>query len=340
MRRETRQLYNQMLGYMAESYEVTDTREQFTATEPMAQSFNDAVQESSAFLQQISVIPVVDILGELVILTVPSSVAKRTNVSDDNPRKPQIIGGMTDRKYECKLTEFDVGISYALMDTWARYGNLHTRYMPAIYKRIALDRIMIGWHGNDAAAETDRETYTKLEDVNKGWLYDLKTNLPGHYYLGENTVEEGDPVYELQIGETGEYQNINQLVYSVGSLIEDKDRTGNEVAIIGRGFVAKDMNKILAKHAETPSEMIHFDILSKSYGGYKSVMVPNFPEYGLLVTDPKNLQIYYQLSSMRRQSKDQPEYNRVVDFISQNEAYMIGELAAAAAIEAANVKFV
>lgn len=332
MRRETQDAFQAMLIMMAESYGVTNPHEAFTATEPMAQAFNDAIQETSGFLQEISVIPVVDIKGELVTMEIPSTVAKRTAVTSVNGREPIVLGAFSDRNYECKFTEFDVSIAYALMDAWARYGNLHTRYMKAIYRRIALDRILIGWHGTSAAAATDNVANPSLQDVNMGWIHDLKTNNPAHYLL------EGATAGKIQIGAAGDYKNIHQFVYDIGSLIKDEYRTGREVAIMGRGLVAHDMNQVLGTHGETPTEGLHFDVLGKSYGGYKSVFVPGFPELGLMVTDPKNLQIYLQASSLRRKNEDQPKFNRIVDFISQNEAYMIGELNAVAGVEAGNVE--
>lgn len=334
MRKKTEDKYNVMLDRMGAAYGARDARESFSASVPMAQKLNDAIQDSSDFLKKISIIPQEDIKGEVDTMVIPTTLAKRTNVAEGD-REPTMDPDLSERTWECKFTEFDVGITYIKLDQWARFKDFAQRYMNAIYLRIALDRIMIGWHGTSAAAATDRDANPNLEDVNTGWLFDLKTNNAGHY-VTEGDVEAG----KIQIGETGDYQNLHQLVYDVGTLIEDKDRTGQEVAIIGRGLVAKDMNKVLAKHGETPTEMAHFDILSQSFGGYKSVMVPNFPEYGVLVSDLANLQLYWQLSSLRRKAEDQPKKNRVVDFISQNECYRIGNLDGAAAIEAENVKFV
>ncbi len=335
MRRETRLLFNQMLAAMAKAYDVDSATAQFSATEPMAQLLNDAIQESDAFLSEISIIPVDDIKGEVLDMQIHSTVAGRTDTTGDGERQPQMAGAPDGRQYECKQTNFDVGILYSLLDAWARYKNFRQRYMNAVYRRIALDRILIGWFGMSAAATTDRAANPKLQDVNKGWIYDLKTN-NAENYLTTGAVEAG----KIQIGATGDYKNIDQLVYDVSSLIPQEHRTGREVVIIGQQLVAHDMNKVLGEHAETPTEKVNFQILGKSYGGLRSVIVPQFPENGLLVTDPKNLQLYYQRTSLRRQSADEPKKNRVADYISQNEAYAIGNLKAAAGIEAANVKFV
>ena len=335
MRRETRILFNQLRASMAQSYGVEITTEEFAATIPMAQKLNDAIQASSGFLQQISIIGVEDIKGEIVDLQIHSTIAGRTDTSGAGERSPQLAQEPDGRGYECKDTEFDVGITYALLDAWARYPDFRKRYMDAVYKRIALDRLLIGWYGESAAANTDRATNPLLQDVNTGWIYDLKTNNAGNYL-----TEGGNVAGKIQIGAAGDYKNVDALVYDIGSLITPENLTGNEIAIVGRGLVAYDMNKVLSEHAETPSEKVNFQILGKSYGGFKSAVIPQFPVYGVLITDPKNLQLYYQLSSLRRKSEDKSSKKMVIDWISQNEAYRIGNLDAISGAESANVEFV
>lgn len=335
MNRETQEKFNQLMKNMAQSYGVSSMSENFAATTPMAQKLNDAIQASSAFLSRISIIPVVDIMGEVLDMQIHSTVAGRTDTSGAGERTPQMAGAPDGRQYVCKQTNFDVGILYALLDAWARYNNFSQRYMSAVYKRIALDRIMIGFYGMSAAATTDRVANPKLEDVNTGWLYDLKTSKPENY-LSEIVAESG----AITLGPGGDYKNVDQLVYDVGSLIPEHHRSGSEVAIVGKGLVAHDMNKVLGAHAETPTEKVNFQILGKSYGGYTSVIVPQFPDYGMLITDPVNLQIYLQSSSMRRHTENQPKKNRIVDYISQNEAYRIGNLNAAAAIDHSKLQIV
>ena len=335
MKRHTAAVYSAMLLAMAEAYEVSEQqiREQFAATEPMAQSLNDAIQDSSELLKQISVFGVDDPTGEVLTMAIASSLAKRTDVSAGD-RQPTLAGTPTDRKYATKLTEFDVGIAYALLDVWARYPDFQQRYMNAVYRRIALDRIMIGFYGESAAAVTDRDTYPNLTDVNIGWLKDLETNMSEHF------ITEGTVADTISIGSTGDYKNIDHLVSDVKSIIPKMYRTGSEVAIVGEGLVTYDMNKTYQVHGEDPLQKAHIKLLGKSYGGIPAVTVPHFPDNGCMVTDLKNLHLYWQRSGVRRQNENQPARNRVVDYISSNDAYMIGELNGCAAIKAANVSFV
>lgn len=335
MRNETRKVYNAMLATLAVKYDVSTTAEKFTATPPMAQKIQDAIQSSAAFLNEVSLINVEDMKGQIVDLTIHSTIAGRTDTTGDSKRNPQLAGSPKGRDYECTQTDFDVAIDYALLDQWARYPDFARRYMNAVYRRIALDRILIGFYGMSAAATTNRTTNPLLQDVNFGWMYDLITNNP------ENYMTEGATAGKIRLGDFSgaDYKNVDQMVYDILQMIPVEHLTGNEVVILGKELVAKDMNKVLGDHGTTPSEKSKFELLGKSYGGLKSLVVPQFPARGVLITDPKNLQIYVQNSSVRRFTKEQPEQNRVADFISQNEAYRIADLEGVAGLNGSAVVF-
>ncbi len=334
MRPDTRKQFNFLQAAMAKSYGTDNAAQQFTATVPMAQSLNDAIQKSDDFLKRISIIPRADLKGEVLTMSALGTVASRTNTSSTGERVPQQAGGPTDRKYDMAKTDFDVAIKYQLLDTWARFPDFKSRYSKGVARRIGLDRLLIGWYGMSVAATTDRVANPLLEDVNKGWIYDLKTNKPAHY------VTEGAVADSIKLGATGDYKNLDQLVFSIHSLLAKEHLTGNEVAIIGQGLVTWEMGKMLADHAGTPTEKNAIKVLGKSYGGLESLVVPNFPDNGLLIVDPSSLHIYYQDSSVRRQSVDNPRKDQVEDYLSMNEAYMIADLDACAGIEAENVAFV
>ncbi|GAA4649036.1 phage major capsid protein, P2 family [Kistimonas scapharcae] len=335
MKPRTREQFNALRAAMAESYGVTeqDVKECFAVSEPMETRLNTAIQDSSEFLQRITMLPVTDRKGQAVTIGVRKPLAKRTNTTNKD-RSPTQMGSPEGLEYICKLTEFDVAFSYDLLDAWARFDNFMALYMAQVYRRIALDRILVGWHGTSAAAETDPGTNTNLEDVNIGWLHLLKTHKPEHY-LTESTASSG----KITIGAAGDYKNLDQLTYDVYSMIPDAQRTGAEVAIVGRQLVANDMGKALASHAQQPTEKGQILVLDKSYGGLPTIVVPGFQESGVMVTDTENLALYYQEGKSRRQQMDNSKRNQVEDYISSNDAYMIENLDGIAAIEAANVEF-
>ncbi|MES2233219.1 MAG: P2 family phage major capsid protein [Pseudomonadota bacterium] len=53
--------------------------------------------------------------------------------------------------------------------------------------------------------------------------------------------------------------------------------------------------------------------------------VPYIPEGTILITTFANLSVYWQIGARRRYLKEEPEWNRVSNFESSNEAYVVEE---------------
>lgn len=334
MKERTRLKFSKIQDAMCKAYALKTTKEAFAVSEPMETRLNSAIQNSSQFLQRISMLPVTDRKGQAVTLGIYSPLAKRTDTSNKD-RTATPMTAPDGIEYECKLTEFDVSFSYDLLDAWARFDNFMDLYMQQVYRRIALDRILVGWRGESIAPETNLQTNPDLEDVNLGWIHLLKTYMKEHY-LQESTASSG----KITLGASGDYKNLDALVYDVYCMIDDAQRTGSEVAIVGRHLIANDMGKALATCAYDPRQKAQVDELDRSYGGLPAITVPGFPDKGVMVTDTENLALYYQEGKTRRQMADYPKRNRVEDFISSNDAYMIENLKGVAGIEAANVELV
>lgn len=318
---------------LAASYNVATVAETFNVSVPKAVALIQHVQQSIAFLSMVSVIPVTDSKGDIVMLHAPTSVASRTDTSGSAERVAQVVGHKTARTYEVTQTNYDVGLRYSDVDAWRRFSDYDKRILSMIYRRIGLDQLTVGWYGQNCAATTNRTTYPLLQDVNYGWLYDLYTNQPENYIK----AEEGQ---KLKLGKGGDWQNLDHLVFELYSLIPEENRTGGEIALVGRQIVAWESGKIFAEHGQTPSEKTKFAALSKTYGGLPAMTPACFPDKGVLVTDPKNLQIYVQENSLRRQLIDNPRKDQVEHYQSQNECYRIGDLEAAAAVNCEDIEFV
>lgn len=56
------------------------------------------------------------------------------------------------------------------MDAWARFPDFYAKWKAFVERAIALDMIMIGWHGTSVAVDTDRKANPLLQDLNIGWL--------------------------------------------------------------------------------------------------------------------------------------------------------------------------
>ena len=334
MKNQTRLMFNKLTDAMAKAYGVADVTQKFSVDIPQETKLNDAIKASIDFLGMINMEGVEDSAGQALELGVSSMLAKRTN-TDSADRQPTTLGGPGGTKYETKLTEFDIAMTYAMLDAWARYPDFYQRYMNAVYRQIGLDRIQVGWHGTSAAAVTDRGANPLGQDVNIGWLALLEEHNESQYMK-----QSGATANKIYIGAAGDYKNIDALAYDLFSGIPVEHRTGNEVVIVGSALVADDVNKGLTKHAQTPSEKTAgVSVLANTYGGLPAIQVPKFPDMGMVVVDPANLHLYFQEGKTRRYTKENPERNRVVDYISSNDAYAIGNVKAMAAVHAANVEF-
>ncbi|MCD8672360.1 P2 family phage major capsid protein, partial [Klebsiella pneumoniae] len=63
------------------------------------------------------------------------------------------------------------------------------------------------------------------------------------------------------------------------------------------------------------------------------VFVPGIPEDVVLITNLKNLSVYYQKGSLRRSIREEPQYNRVATYQSSNDDYVIEEYGMIAMID-------
>jgi hypothetical protein len=81
--------------------------------------------------------------------------------------------------------------------------------------------------------------------------------------------------------------------------------------------------------------MLAADIVTsqKRLGNLPAVRVPYFPARGLLVTKLENLSIYWQEGSRRRTVLDNAKRDRIENYESVNDAYVIEDLECAALAE-------
>ncbi|MDL5601665.1 phage major capsid protein, P2 family [Bacillus subtilis] len=315
-------MYAEMQLAIAETYGVALSSKMFSVEPSIAQELNDAITAKADFLQRINVIPVTEIKGEKVFIGVSGPVTGRTNTKTTD-RVAKDASALENSTYELSSTESDVGLPYAKIDAWAKFPDFHQRYSAAVQKQIALDRIMVGFHGVKAAAQTDIEAYPMLQDVNKGWLQQLREQAP------QQVLKEGKTPGKVTMGPNGDYANLDALVHDTKQMVDERLRDGGDlVAIIGTDLLAADKAKLYSKQGDTPTEKERIEDAQviATYGGLPSFSVPFFPVNGVLVTSWDNLSIYFQDSSWRKQTVDNPKRSRVEDYNSRNEGYVIEQL--------------
>ena len=330
MRNDTRVLFNAYLQQLAQLHGVGDVTTKFTAAPSVAQTLETRIQESSAFLSAINVFGVSEQSGEKIGIGIDGTIASTTDTTlkDREPRDPS---GLDNRGYTCTQTNFDTGIRYQKLDQWAKFKDFQARIRDAIIKAQALNRIMIGWNGTSRAATSNPTTNPLLQDVNVGWLQKMRLENAARVL---HEVVEGSG--KIQIGAGKDFENIDALVVSmVNEFIEPWYQEDTDLVVIcGRQLLADKYFPIINK-TQAPTEMLAADIVTsqKRIGNLPAVRVPHFPPNGLLVTRLDNLSLYWQEGTRRRNVVDNAKRDRIENFESVNESYVIEDLGCAAMAE-------
>ena len=330
MRNDTRVLFNAYLQQLAKLHGVSDVTTKFTAAPSVAQTLETRMQESSAFLSSINVYGVAEQSGEKIGIGIDGTIAGTTDTTQQD-REPRDPTGLDNRGYTCTQTNFDTGLRYQKLDQWAKFKDFQARIRDAIIRAQALNRIMIGWNGTSRAATSKPDINKLLQDVNVGWLQKMRLENPARVMK-----EVVDGSGKIQIGAGKDFENIDALVVSmVNEFIEPWYQEDTDLVVIcGRQLLADKYFPIINK-TQAPTEMLAADIVTsqKRIGNLPAVRVPHFPPNGLLVTRLDNLSIYWQEGTRRRTVVDNAKRDRIENYESVNEAYVIEDLGCAAMAE-------
>ncbi|WP_298620898.1 phage major capsid protein, P2 family [uncultured Zoogloea sp.] len=328
----------QIDAYIAEVKKIngaSGTERAFTVNPTVAQNLELQTQQSSHFLSTINIVRVDEQAGDKLGLGISQPIAYRT-AGTREPVDPIVLDSSG---YLCRKTDFDTHISYRRLDEWAKFPNFQTLLRDAILGQIGRDRIMIGWNGTSAADTTNRTANPLLQDVNIGWIQKLRLAAPARV-MSEAIHGTG----KVRIGWTGDYVDLDALIFDLlNNLIDPWHRN----AFQALGFVvvmSADLNADrlfpLVQAVNPPSEMMAADVIIRSgkAGGLPVVHVPYFPAKSLLITPLNNLSIYWQAGTRRRRIVDNPARDRIEDYQSVNEAYVIEDMGKCAFVE--NIQFV
>ncbi len=337
MKTKTRFAYNAYLQQLAtlNKIDVKDVGSKYTAEPSVAQTVETKIQESSAFLTRVNVVPVDEQSGERLGLGIGATVAGTTDTTkkEREPTDPTYIDG---EGYKCTQTNFDTALGYEKLDLWAKFQDFQIRIRDAIIKRQALDRIMIGFNGERREKTSDRLTYPLLQDVNIGWLEKIRREAPVRV-LSKIVGSDGTVISQtVRIGKGGDFKNLDALVMgAVSEKIEPWYQDDTELVVIcGRSLMADKYFPIVNRD-QPNSEALAADLIisQKRIGGLPAVQAPFFPANAILITRLDNLSIYWQDGTRRRAVIDNPKRDRIENFESVNEAYVVEDYDCVALIE-------
>ncbi|SNS20093.1 phage major capsid protein, P2 family [Sphingomonas laterariae] len=351
MRNSTRLLFTAYVSQIALLNGVADASVKFTVSPAVEQTLEEKIQESSEFLQQIQIIGVPEQTGQKVGVGVTRSIAGRTNTAAGNRRTPTDPTDTSDEgTYFCRQTNYDHAIKYAKIDAWRHKPEFQTLLRDAILKQQGRDRIMIGFNGTSAAAGTDRVANPLLQDVNEGWLHKIRTRAPARYLDdGALTANPTKAIYVASGVEVvdadatniatakADYANLDALAFDALDLLDPWHRGDTDLVVIVGWKLVKDKYLNLLQAAgdtATEGEAAHRILtLPKQLAGKRAIIVPFFPEDGLLITSLDNLSIYWQEETRRRQIKDEPALDQIENYESVNEDFVVEDYGRCAFVE-------
>lgn len=336
MKQKTRFAFNAYLTRLAQIYsvDVSDLSSKFSVEASVAQTLEEQIQQSAAFLTLINVMGVAEQSGQLLGLGVGSSIAGTTDTTSAE-REPTDPTLMEDVEYKCEQTNFDTALPYAKLDMWAKFQDFQVRIRDAIVKRQALDRIMIGFNGVKRAKTSNRAENPMLQDVNKGWLQKIREDKPENV-MGSTTQDGVTTKSAVKVGKGGDYANLDALVMDVvNELIDPIFQDDDELVVICGRALLSDKYFPLVNGEQANTEKLAADLIisQKRMGGLQAVRAPYFPANALLVTRLDNLSIYWQEETRRRSVIDNPKRDRIENLESVNEAYVVEDYRCAALAE-------
>jgi P2 family phage major capsid protein len=176
------------------------------------------------------------------------------------------------------------------------------------------------------AKDTDPVAYPLLQDVNKGWLQDIREDAPERHAAGgelkaetrdaDGVVTAAGAIY-VGAGEVGtevDYVNIDALVFAGIELLHENYREDTDlVAIVGRELVNDKYFSIVNASGDRATEQLARDVLlsDKKIGGLTAVRVPKFPKNAIRITTLANLSVYEQIGTERRKIEDNAKRDQI-----------------------------
>ena len=329
MRNDTRKLFDTYQQRIAQLNGVTDPTKTFTAEPSVQQTLETKMQESSEFLGRINLIPVDELKGEKIGLGVGSTIASRTDTTTKS-RQPRSVGTLDADGYECRKTDFDTFVKYQQLDAWAKFPDFQTRLANAILQRQALDRITIGFNGTSAAADTDRAAHPLLQDVNIGWLQQYRTHAPAR------VMDHGAVAGKVSIGgAAGDYKNLDALVFDAITLLDPWYQRSPELVVLTGRELIHDKYFPLVNRDQAATDTLATDVIlaQRRIGGLQTFDVPYIPAGTLLITSFANLSLYWQVGGRRRHIVEEPQNDRITNYESSNDAYVVEDYGFGAVVE-------
>lgn len=310
--------------------------QQFTVTPAQDQRLREAIAQSSAFLNETTLIGVDNQSGAAISLGVGGTLASRTKTSGEGATDRVAVDptGLVADTYFAVQTNFDAALPYSTLDAWRHDPNFQRLWSSSVLAAQGRDILMIGWNGISVAETTDRVDNPLLQDVNKGWFQKMREGNPGRW-LTRGPAHVGEVRIGADVG--ADYRNLDHLVSEQALTIHPAFRDDPNLVVAISMELLED--KYLTFFADSSSdgpmerEALERLLLNRRIGRYRAMVAPFMPGRALYIGALKNLGVYTQNSTRRRTIFDNVKRNQIEDFQSVNVAYVIERFEACAGVE-------
>lgn len=339
MENSTRALFNGYIERQANLNGVrsTDVEKSFSVEPSVQQRMEKASMESDDFLKKINVFPVKNQEGQKILIGSKGPIANTNNSSDGTSRRNPVDNHSKEpNNYRCRKTNYDSSVSYSQLDAWSTQPNFQSLISQSTAQQIALDRIMIGFNGTSYSENSDRDANPLLQDCGVGWLQQIRNEAP-HRIISNVTLTARDE--DNQIVAKGTYGNLDAAVFDAkNTLLDSWHRKAPDLVVIMSAdlLTSSYFPKLNALSQTNPnSELIAAQLIvsSEKVGGLPVYFAPYMPDDCVLITSLKNLSVYYLLGALRRTVVEEPHYNRVANYQSSNDAFVVEDYGKVAFID-------
>ena len=323
----------------------TTVSRQFNVTPQISRKMRSAMRLSSEFLKKVNVVGKDNIAGEVIGIKAGLTASRKgktpggkgyVNFDGSERRQPKAFHSTTSRRYLCQKINFDTGLGYEEIDAWAAEPEYVRIINEQIVKSKAESLLSIAFNGKTWADNSDPAANPLLQDCGKGWLWQLReNNVPRT--LGWESGKVGETKAAVKYGPAQEYNSLDAVVLdAANSLIAEEyaDRA-DMVVICNRRTLGDKYFTLVNAAADKASEVHATDVLASTrrLGGLQAIAVPYFPADTLLITPLANLSIYFHNYGHRRKLADEPEFDRIASYESENIDFVVEEYEAAVLID-------
>ncbi len=279
-------------------------------------NWQSSVADASWFLKRITTSSSDSPIVENLTFSGADMLSTRTDTRNGKERSPLEYGKVSGVEFRCVKTNFDVGIPYDDLNHWNARNR--AQFLLTINKHLAALKannvVMIGWHGEKAEKDTNPVDNPLGQDVNIGWIQQVKDN------RADKVIETA-----ITIGEGGDYNSLDAFAVAAKAQFPLHLREGL-VCLASEELV--DIRTMSLIDRSTTSEIEKTsaaNAVALLANKMEVLTPPYFPENTIIITPLKNLVWNMQRGATRESFEQNDRGDRYESFHQAAECYGIGD---------------